>query len=71
MELEQKRWIVALTLSGALGFLGMDRFYFGQIGWGVVKLITLGGLGVWWLADFILLVTGAWKGSTTVPVKRI
>lgn len=71
MELEQKRWIVALIFSGVLGWCGIDRFYFGQMGWGVVKLITVGGLGVWWTVDFILLVTGAWKGSAAMPVKRI
>ena len=27
-------------------------------GLGVGKLITLGGLGVWWLTDLILLITG-------------
>ena len=42
---------IRMVLSWCLGFLGADRFYNGQIGLGVLKLITLGAVGVWWLAD--------------------
>ncbi|KAF4529639.1 hypothetical protein B566_EDAN011480 [Ephemera danica] len=46
-----------LLYSILLGFLGMDRFCLGQTGTAVGKLLTLGGLGVWWVVDIILLVT--------------
>jgi TM2 domain-containing membrane protein YozV len=42
---------ITMILSLTLGYLGADRFYQGQVGWGVVKLITLGAFGVWWLVD--------------------
>jgi TM2 domain-containing membrane protein YozV len=42
---------VVMILSWCLGYLGADRFYKGQIGLGVLKAITLGAVGVWWLAD--------------------
>ena len=51
----ERDWVVALLLSIFLGSLGVDRFYLGYIGLGVVKLITLGGCGVWWLIDLILI----------------
>ena len=52
-----KDWLVALLLSIFLGNLGVDRFYMGHIGTGMLKLITFGGLGIWWLIDIILIAT--------------
>lgn len=42
---------ITMILSWALGFLGADRFYQGQVVWGVLKLITCGGALIWWLVD--------------------
>ncbi len=42
---------IVMILSWVLGYLGADRFYRGQVGWGVLKLITVGGAGAWWLVD--------------------
>lgn len=50
-----KDWLVALLLSIFLGGLGIDRFYLGYIGLGILKLITMGGFGIWWLIDLILI----------------
>jgi TM2 domain-containing membrane protein YozV len=63
-----KDWIVTLLLSILLGGLGIDRFYAGSIGLGVLKLITFGGFGLWWLIDIILLVTGNYKDGSGLPI---
>jgi TM2 domain-containing membrane protein YozV len=54
-----KDWTTTLLLSILLGALGVDRFYTGHMGLGVLKLLTGGGLGIWWLIDIIKIVTGS------------
>jgi TM2 domain-containing membrane protein YozV len=53
-----KSWMVTLLLAILLGGLGVDRFYTGHIGLGVLKLITCGGAGIWALIDIILIAMG-------------
>ena len=64
-----KEYVVALLLSIFLGTLGVDRFYTGQIGLGIGKLLTAGGCGVWWLIDAILYATRAVTDSNGLPLK--
>lgn len=61
MEKGKKRrkvnWLMALLFSIFLGWIGVDRFVMGYVGTGIVKLLTGGGLGVWWVIDLILIAT--------------
>ncbi|MFY9275325.1 MAG: TM2 domain-containing protein [Bacteroidales bacterium] len=52
-----KSWIAALLLCIFLGELGVHRFYLGYTWQGIVQLLTLGGLGIWTLIDFIRIIT--------------
>ncbi|KAI6218217.1 hypothetical protein M3Y99_01719600 [Aphelenchoides fujianensis] len=54
-------FISTFLYSVFLGVLAADRFYLGYSAIGVGKLMTLGGLGVWWIADIVLLLLGALK----------
>lgn len=46
---------ISLFLSILVGGLGIDRFYIGDIGAGVGKLLTGGGLGIWWIIDLFTI----------------
>ena len=64
-----KEYVIALLVSIFLGYLGIDRFYMGQVGMGIGKLLTGGGCGVWWLIDVILIATRSSNDSAGRPLK--
>jgi TM2 domain-containing membrane protein YozV len=61
---------VALLLSFFVGGLGVDRFYLGYVGLGILKLVTLGGCGVWWLIDFILIAMNKLPDAEGNPLRQ-
>lgn len=54
--LQFKNPTVALILSIFLGAYGIDRFYIGNVGMGVGKLLTCGGCGIWAIVDWFLIM---------------
>ncbi|MEV0385096.1 TM2 domain-containing protein [Nonomuraea sp. NPDC050643] len=65
-----KSWIVAVLLCFFLGTLGIHRFYVGKIGTGILMLVTLGGLGVWALIDFIMILIGKFTDKQGQPLAK-
>ena len=57
-EQANRSFVVAWILSLTLGFLGADRFYTGRFATGGLKLLTLGGLGLWWIVDLVIVMAG-------------
>ncbi len=55
--MKEVNWTLTLVMSIVFGQFGVDRFIMGHIGLGILKLITFGGFGIWWLVDVILIAT--------------
>lgn len=67
LSIDESRWptiqmtqlkdpTISLILSLIVGQLGIDRFFVGDIGLGILKLITCGGFGIWWIVDWFLIM---------------
>jgi TM2 domain-containing membrane protein YozV len=59
--MSDKKWLTTLLLCIFLGEIGGHRFYTGKIGTGIIMLLTLGGFGIWWLIDLLIIVSGSFK----------
>lgn len=53
-----KKKSTTLWISILLGEFGIDRFYLGYTLFGILKLVTLGGAGIWWIIDVIQIARG-------------
>ena len=65
----EKSFIAMILLCFFLGSLGIHRFYAGKIGTGILMIITLGGLGIWTLIDFIMIIVGKFKDKEGMEIK--
>jgi TM2 domain-containing membrane protein YozV len=54
-SLQFKEPTTALIISIFGGAYGIDRFYIGDTGMGVGKLLTCGGLGIWAIIDWFMI----------------
>ena len=64
----ERSFVATWLFAWLLGFLAVDRFYLGKVGTGVLKLVTLGGFGLWWILDLILVLAGAQRDKQGLPL---
>jgi TM2 domain len=60
-EPSEKSRGVATALAALLGPFGAHRFYLGKTGTALLMLCTVGGLGIWYLYDLILVASGSFR----------
>ncbi len=51
--------VVVLIISLIVGAFGIDRFLLNHVGLGILKLLTFGGLGIWAIVDWFLIMNAA------------
>jgi hypothetical protein len=61
---------VATALAALLGPFGAHRFYVGKTGSGALMAVTLGGLGLWWMYDLIVVAAGDFRDVEGRRVSR-
>lgn len=69
-NVSEKRRIVAFLLCWFFGIFGVHRFYVGKVGTGILQLLTVGGLGIWALIDWIVILVGGFTDSDGKKVSQ-
>ena len=63
-------WLTCLLLCIFLGYLGAHRFYTKKIGTAILMILTLGGCGIWYTIDLIMIIAGKFKDSSGNVIKE-
>ncbi|MDR0988921.1 MAG: TM2 domain-containing protein [Prevotellaceae bacterium] len=81
LNTDESKWLMIQTaqfkdptltfiISLLAGQVGIDRFFLGHIGLGIGKLLTCGGLGIWAIVDWFLIMD-ATRDSNLATLQRL
>ena len=60
---KQRHFLAVFFFSFMWGIFGIDRFYMGKCVSGILKLVTVGGFGIWALVDLSVAISGGMRDS--------
>jgi hypothetical protein len=69
-EISRRSRGVALGLSLVGGLFGLHRFYVGKVQTGIAMALTVGGLGIWYLYDLVLIAAGEFRDADDLPLRN-
>jgi len=69
-QVSKRSRALALGLCVVGGFFGLHRFYVDKPKTAVAMIVTMGGLGMWWLYDMVLLMAGEFRDSADLPLRQ-
>ena len=70
LNVSEKRILPTFLLFLVLSWpVGAHRFFLKRYALAILFIITIGGFGIWWIIDFILIVTGSMKDDRGQVVK--
>ena len=65
-----KSRLVALLVCFFFGWAGGHRFYTNKVGTGILMLFTMGGFGIWYFLDFVMIAMGAFKDKDNLVLSK-
>ncbi len=69
-KISKKSRLVALLLCFFLGWAGAHRFYTRKIRTGIMMNLTMGGFGIWYFIDLVMIALGVFKDSDNLPLRH-
>jgi hypothetical protein len=69
-EVSKRSRGLALVLSLFGGLFGLHRFYVDKPRTAIVMILTVGGCGIWYLYDLVLIAAGEFRDSEDLPLRN-
>ena len=65
-----KKRLLTLIICLGFGIFGAHRFYAGKRKTGMLMLVTIGGLGIWYVIDCLIVLFGEFKDNKGRKIKQ-
>ena len=70
MKKSDKTILITGLICLFTGCLGFHRFYLGKYLSGLIMLVTLGGVAIWYLIDLFTIFSGNFKDKENLQIKK-